>query len=265
LTGKPPTTHTPAPTTLRDRITQIKERIAAACAKAKRDPSEITLVTVSKYAAPELIRESLAFGLTDLGENRVPQLVQRAAQINEYHTRRLASDGEGFGKKLRWHMVGHLQRNKVKQLLPAVSLIHSVDSLRLAEEIDTQAGRLEKKISILLQVNASEESQKSGIAVGAVVALAEQIDTMENIQIAGLMTMAQHGAAESDIRHTFSRVREIYDEMKFQKIGKQHLRHLSMGMTDDFEMAILEGATIVRIGSAIFGGLSDAAEQPEED
>jgi len=250
---------------LEDRLKDVRDRIAKACIKAKRDPGEVTLVAVTKYAPPEQIREILALGVADFGENRVQQLVQRAAQINEYHARRVASSDEGFPAKIRWHMIGHIQRNKVKQLVPSVSLIHSVDSLRLAEELDETGQKLGRKIPVLLQINASEEGQKSGVAVGAAVPLAEQIDTMENLQLMGLMTMAAYGATAPQLDQTFSRTRDIFEELKFQKIGKQHLRYLSMGMTEDFETAIAHGATIVRVGSALFGGKpEDAADDDDE-
>src|SRR4051812_44749784 len=154
---------------LAEKLEDVRERIARACAAAKRDPAEVTLVCVTKTAAPEQVRELLQLGVGDLGESRVQQLTQRALQLNEFHARRVQHGDEGVAPKLRWHMIGHLQRNKVKPLLPVVSLIHSIDSLRLAEELDGQAAKIEKKQSVLLQVNASEETQKHGVAVGAAV------------------------------------------------------------------------------------------------
>lgn len=250
---------------LAEKLEQVRERIAAAAAKAKRDPSEITLVAVTKSAAPEQIREVLQLGVADIGESRVQQLAQRAAQLNEFVSRR-AVHGEGnFPDKIRWHLIGHLQRNKVKQVLPIVSLIHSIDSLRLAEEIDTQAAKLNKRISVMLQVNASEESSKFGVAVGAAVHLAEQMDSMPNIQLAGLMTMGPLDAPEAKVRQAFARTREIFDEMRWHKIGGASLRHLSMGMSNDFELAIAEGSTMVRIGTELFGGKSQDHVQEDEE
>ena len=248
---------------LAEKLDEVKDRIARACAAAKRDPAEVTLVAVTKTAAPEQIRELLQLGVGDLGESRVQQLTQRAMQLNEFHSRRVQHGDATVPAKLRWHMVGHLQRNKVKQLLPVVSLIHSIDSLRLAEELDLQAAKLEKRQPVLLQVNASEEPQKYGVAVGAAVHLAEQIDSMPNLQIIGLMTMAPLEAKESEVRHCFARTREIFDEMKWHKIGGASLKHLSMGMSHDFEAAIAEGATLVRIGTMLFGG--NKAEVMEEE
>jgi pyridoxal phosphate enzyme (YggS family) len=248
---------------LAEKLDELKDRIAAACAKAKRDPAEVTLVAVTKTAAPEQIRELLQLGIGDLGESRVQQLAQRAMQLNEFHARRVQHGDAAVAPKLRWHMVGHLQRNKVKQLLPVVSLIHSIDSLRLAEELDIQAAKIEKKQPVLLQVNASEETQKYGVAVGAAVHLAEQIDSMPNLQMMGLMSMAPLGAKEDVIRHGFARTREIFEEMKWHKIGGASLKHLSMGMSEDFEAAIQEGSTMIRIGTLLFGG--NKAEHFEEE
>jgi pyridoxal phosphate enzyme (YggS family) len=239
---------------LAEKLDEVRDRIAGACAKAKRDPSEVTLIAVTKTAAPEQIREILSLGVGDLGESRVQVLQQRAAQVNEFYSRKMAHADEGMAPKLRWHMIGHLQRNKIKPVLPVVSVIHSVDSLRLAEELDQHALKLGKKMPVLMQINASEEGQKYGVAVGASVHLAEQIDSMENLQFLGLMTMAALESTEEQARRTFARTREIFEEMKWHKIGGTSLRHLSMGMSNDFESAIQEGATMVRIGTLLFGG-----------
>ena len=253
------------PATLADRLADVRARIARAAEKAKRDPAEVLLVAVTKYAPPEQIREILKLGVADLGENRVQQLVQRAAQINEFHSRAVAGGDKIIVPKVRWHMIGRLQRNKAKQLLPVVSMIHSIDSLRLAEELETQLERGDRKLPVLLQVNASDEPQKGGVAVGAAIHLAEQIATMTHLQMGGLMTMAAHGASEAQTRQTFSRTREIFEEMKRAKIGGSTMRHLSMGMTDDFELAIEEGATLVRVGSALFGGKPDHLEDENDE
>jgi pyridoxal phosphate enzyme (YggS family) len=249
---------------LAEKLDEVRSRIAAAATKAKREPSEITLVAVTKTAGLEQIREILSLGITDVGESRVQQLAQRAAQVNESLQRRQTFGDAPMPEKVRWHMIGHLQRNKVKQVLPVVSLIHSIDSLRLAEEIDTAGEKSGKRTPVLLQVNASEESQKSGVAVGAAVHLAEQIDSMPHLQLAGLMTMAEFDAPEAKVRQTFARTREIFEEMRWHKFGGGHLRHLSMGMSHDYELAIAEGATMVRIGTALFGGKVADHEEAEE-
>jgi PLP dependent protein len=249
---------------LAERLDEVRDRIAAACAKAKREPAEVTLVAVTKTAAPEQIREIIGLGVGDLGESRVQVLTQRAAQINEFFARRQTQGDAGVPQKLRWHMIGHLQRNKVKPVLPLISLIHSVDSLRLAEELEAQAAKINRKLPVLMQVNASEESSKSGVAVGASVHLAEQIDTMPHLQLIGLMTMAPLDAAEKETRHVFTRTREIFDEMKWHKIGGAGFKHMSMGMSNDFELAIEEGSTMVRVGTALFGGKVQDHEEGAE-
>jgi pyridoxal phosphate enzyme (YggS family) len=242
-------------TPLAEKLHEVRQRIAEAAAKAKRDPAEITLIAVTKTAAPEQIREVLSLGVSDLGESRVQMLAQRAAQVNEFFSRRVAHGEPGtMPAKLRWHMIGHLQRNKVKQVLPVVNFIQSIDSLRLAEELEAQLTKLNKKMAVMLQVNASEESSKFGVAVGAAVHLAEQIDTMPHLQMCGLMSMGPLDSDEKKIRQVFSRTREIFEELKWEKIGGAALRHLSMGMSGDFEAAIAEGATMVRIGTLLFGG-----------
>lgn len=249
---------------LASRLTEVRERMARAADKAKRDPSEVTLVAVTKTAAPEQMREILQLGVSDLGESRVQVLAQRAMQVNEFHQRQLARGEGDVPAKLRWHMIGHLQRNKAKQILPIVSLIHSVDSLRLAEELEAQGVRTGKKQPVLMQVNASEETQKYGVAVGAAVHLAEQIDSMPHLQMMGLMSMAPFTEDNKVIRNCFTRTREIFEELKWHKIGGTSLKHLSMGMSHDFEIAIEEGATMVRVGSALFGGKLQDHQDEEE-
>lgn len=273
--------------TLAERYARTRERVAAAARRSGRRADDILLVAVTKYAEPEDIRELIRMGHRDFGENRVQQLAQRAGVIQEWAERQrilpetlrahAASFGGGTGddviglpttlnadRPIRWHMIGHLQRNKVKPVLPLVSCIHSVDSLRLAEEIETHCEKLGRKMPVMLQVNASEESTKFGVAVGAAVHLAEQIDTMNGLQLVGLMTMAPLDADEKTIRQCFSRTREIFDEMKWHKIGGSSLKHLSMGMSNDFEYAIAEGATMVRIGSELFGGKPGGDHLEEE-
>lgn len=251
---------------LAEKLDEVKDRIASAAIKAKREPGEVTLVAVTKTAGPEQIREILQLGVADLGESRVQVLTQRAAQVNEFQ-QRLIARGEGAGvvpDKLRWHMIGHLQRNKVKPVLPLVHLIHSIDSLRLAEEIDQHAAKIGKRQQVMMQVNTTEEPQKHGVAVGAAVHLAEQIDSMPNLQLVGLMCMGPLSDDEGKIRQAFTRCREIFEEMRWHKIGGVNLRHLSMGMSDDFEAAIREGSTMVRIGSLLFGGKVRDHEELEE-
>ena len=235
-----------------ERIERVKEVINSACSRCGRDTHEIKLVVVTKSATIEAIKEVISLGYTDLGENRVQQLKRVSAQIDDFLAER--GDSSVLPKKINWHMVGHLQRNKVRQVLPMVSLIHSVDTLRLAEEINAAAPKLNLHPKVLLQVNTSNEPQKYGVPVGAVTHLAEQIETLPNLKLVGLMTMAPLTHNKDIIRACFVRARELFIEMKGEKIVGSEFMELSMGMSSDYELAVEEGATILRIGSAIFAG-----------
>lgn len=235
-----------------DNLRRVKDRMANACIRAGRDPGEVSLVVVTKSVGLDVIRELLESGHCDLGESRVQELTRRGAMIGELRSRgQHGSSGDVFGEP-RWHLVGHLQRNKVKLVLPFVEQIHSLDSLRLAEEISLQAEKIGKTISVLLQVNAAEESQKSGVAVGAVPHLAEQVATLPRIKLCGLMAMGPLNGDADRVSWTFERTKEIFDDMAKEKIYGPAFHQLSMGMSGDFEVAIEQGATVVRIGSAVF-------------
>lgn len=244
---------------LLDNLKRVEHRIADACAKVGRDPKEVKLVAVTKYATPDVIRTLIELGVTDIGESRVQELARRAAIIKEWISRKSVP---GLKTEPRWHMVGHLQRNKVRQILPWIQMIHSVDSLRLAEEIDAQASKLDQRVPVLLEVNASGESSKSGVAVAATTHLAEQVASLKHVDLRGLMTMAPMTEDVSLIRHTFQRVHEIFEEIVGERLCGPQFRELSMGMSGDFEHAIEFGATYVRIGSALFEGV-ELAPQPE--
>jgi pyridoxal phosphate enzyme (YggS family) len=238
-----------------DNIRRVQERIANACRRANRDPEEVSLVAVTKYVGVDVIRQLLELGYTEIGEARVQELTRRAAMIQEMRTR-LGQGGAGPGfPEPHWHMVGHLQRNKAKHLLPWVSMIHSLDSLRLAEEISHQAERLDRDVDVLIQVNAAGEQQKSGVAVGAVPHLAEQVVSLPRLRVCGLMGMAPLADDGGKIAWTFERLREIFDDLRSERFVGPEFRHLSMGMTNDFEVAIQYGATMLRIGSALFEGV----------
>lgn len=235
-----------------DSIKRVQESIDSACARAGRDPQEIKLVVVTKSATIEAVEEVIHLGFTELGENRVQQLKKVSAQISDILKEK--DENSALEKKIKWHMIGHLQRNKVRQVLPIASLIHSVDTLRLAEEINTAAVRMNLFPKVLLQVNTSNESQKYGVPVGAVIHLAEQIGTLSNVRLVGLMTMAPLTKEKDVIRSCFIRAAELFVEIRGEKIVGPYFKELSMGMSSDYEIAIEEGATILRIGSAIFSG-----------
>jgi len=248
---------------LQDNLKLVQQRIADACARADRDPAGVTLVAVTKYVPFDVIRTMVEAGQQDIGENRVQELTKRAGMMQEWQLRRQRDPSAGPMPRPRWHMIGHLQRNKVKLVLPWVEMIHSVDSLRLAEEIDVQSAKLQRVTPILLEVNASGEGTKQGVAVAATTHLAEQIHSLKHVDVLGLMTMAPLTDDESIVRHTFERTRELFDEIVAERLCGPQFRELSMGMTSDFEIAIEYGATFVRIGTALYEGM-DLAPEPAQ-
>jgi pyridoxal phosphate enzyme (YggS family) len=213
-----------------ENLSRIRERVADACRRAGRSPDEITIVAVTKTFPPEAVAEAYRAGLTDIGENRVQEAASKIPLV------------EAMGVRPRWHLVGHLQTNKAKTALGLFAIIHSVDSLRLAEAISRRAVAT---VPVLLEVNVAGESTKFGFAPQEVAEAAASIAALPNLDVRGLMTVAPFTADPEEVRPVFRRLRELRDE-----IG---LPELSMGMTDDFEVAIEEGATILRIGRAIFG------------
>jgi len=248
----------PRKESLKSRYESVRARIAQAAERDGRRGDDVVLVAVTKNASIDQIRELLALGHVDLGENREPQLAQHAAQVDEFLARcretPSAARGGAVPDTVRWHMIGHLQRNKVRRLLPICRLVHSVDSLRLAEELQAvAASRLDHPAEILVQVNVAGERQKYGIAPAAARHLIEQIDTMFNLRVRGLMCMAPLTEDTDEIRKIFTRCRELFDDTR--RSGGVHDKFdiLSMGMSHDFEIAVECGANVVRVGSAIFG------------
>ena len=215
----------------------MRRRIEAACARSGRDPAAVRLVAVTKYAPMEAVRELVALGHRDLGENRPQQLLERAGLLN--------------GAEVTWHLIGHLQRNKARKVLPVASLIHSVDSVRLMEAIDRLAVELSLRPRVLLEVNVSGEGSKDGFEPGVLREAWGEITRMEHVELAGLMTMAPYSDDPETARPVFQSLRELRDELT--ATGALPLPELSMGMSGDFEVAIEEGATIVRMGSLLFG------------
>ncbi len=236
-------------TKIATRIKHIKDNIASACTRAGREPETVKLVIVTKSADIEAVKEVIGLGFTELGENRVQQLKKVHAQVSDF-----LQQSNGDPSQVSWHLLGHLQRNKVRQALPLTALVHSVDTLRLAEEISAAGTKLNLQPSVLLQVNTSNEPQKYGVPVGAATHLAEQIDSLPNLQLVGLMTMAPLTHNKDVVRSCFIRARELFVEMRGERIVGSQFAELSMGMSSDYEVAVEEGATILRIGSAIFAG-----------
>jgi len=257
VTAAPDRPTTPSGDSLEARYGDVRRRIDAAAARSGRRGEEIHLVAVTKNASIDQIRQLIALGHVDLGENKAQVLVQHAAQVEEFlqRHRELPSTRHGaVPEQVRWHMIGHLQRNKVRKVVELARLVHSVDSLRLAEEIQTvAAAKLSTPVEVLIQVNVSGEKQKFGVAPAAARHLLEQIDTMYNVRVRGLMCMAPEIEDAALIREVFTRGRELFDDIRRTGAGSDRFNILSMGMTSDFEIAIECGANVVRVGTAIFG------------
>lgn len=266
--------------TLKDRYADVMQRVSRASLKAGRSEREVLVVAVTKTAEPDQIRELVRLGHQDFAENRVQHLIQRVATIDDWLARQrllpgvqrptfdedlLSPTRDSTAQAVRWHMIGHLQRNKARKVVELCRLIHSVDSLRLGEELQGIAFKRDKPVEILLQVNCSGEPQKYGCAIAAAPHLAEQIETMVHVRIRGLMTMAPATASPDEVRACFGRCRELFEEIRDSGIVSPAFQLLSMGMSGDFEAAIEEGANVVRVGSAIFGEARPGAGQDDGD
>ncbi|MCD4831785.1 MAG: YggS family pyridoxal phosphate-dependent enzyme [Anaerohalosphaeraceae bacterium] len=232
-----------------ENLEKVKSNITEACARSRRATGDVKLVVVTKSANVDAIKEVVNLGYSDLGENRVQHLKLVAEEIGEYLEQ---GESQSLPAKINWHMIGHLQRNKSKQVLKITDFIHSVDTLRLAEEIDKASAKAGVNPKILLQVNCSLEPQKYGVPVGAAVHLAEQIAEMGNVRLCGIMTMGPLTRDKDLVRVSFVRAREIFEEIHKEGFSPKDFVHMSMGMSADYEIAVEEGATILRVGSAIF-------------
>jgi len=224
---------------LKQRLENIKERIRKAAESCKRDPDSIRLVVVSKTFPAETVKVAIEAGASILGENYVQEAREKFDALVHY--------------AVSWHFVGHLQSNKAKYAVRLFDLIHSVDSLKLARALDREAKKVDKIQPILVQVNISGEDTKSGLAAEETPALISEIIHLENLSVQGLMTMPPYFYQPEKVRPYFAALRHLRDRIKEQSLPNVSLEELSMGMTGDFEVAIEEGATLVRIGTAIFG------------
>ena len=244
------------PQTLSERYAAGQERIADAARRGGQSPDHIVLVAVTKYASIDQVRELIELGHVDLGESQMQNLVQRAAQIDEFlqrHRQLGVAKASAVPSKVRWHMIGHLQRNKVRKIIDLTRLIHSVDSLRLAEEIQAAATKLEEPVETLVQVNVSGEKSKFGVAPAAVRHLIDQMDTMLNVRVRGMMCMAPAVDDPEQVRPIFRRAKELFDDIARTGVTGDRFDILSMGMSSDYEVAIECGANMVRVGTGIFG------------
>ena len=222
---------------IKDNVKKVMERISDAAIRANRNPDEITLVAVTKTVTAKEAREVMDAGVSTLGENRVQSLLEKYETLKDEPT---------------WHLIGHLQTNKVKYIADKVSMIHSVDSFRLAEEISKKFSEINKTANILIQVNVSGEESKFGITPDESVALMEKLSQLHAIKVSGLMTMAPLSATPDECRKYFYDLKKLSLDIAERKIPGISMEHLSMGMSGDYYEAILEGATLVRVGSALF-------------
>lgn len=223
---------------IKENLDRVKEQITLACNQANRNIDQITLIAVSKTKPVNLLQVAYELGCRDFGENKVQELVHKY---------------ESMPKDIRWHMIGHLQRNKVKYIIDKVYLIHSVDSLSLALEIQKEAAKKQIIVSVLIEVNIAEEESKYGVTKEETVALIEEISKLPNILIKGLMTIAPYVVNPEANRKYFKSIYQLSVDIMKKNIDNVSIDVLSMGMTGDYRIAIEEGATSVRVGTGIFG------------
>ena len=224
---------------LKENLEEVEEKIAKACERAGRAREEVTLIAVSKTKPVEMLQEIYDEGIRDFGENKVQELTEKY---------------EVMPKDMKWHMIGHLQRNKVKYIVDKVTLIHSVDSLRLEETISREAEKKGVTVPILIEVNIAGEETKFGLSSKEeVISLTEQIAALPNLSVKGLMTVAPPAEDPEENRPFFREIRQLSVDITNKNIDNVSMEILSMGMTNDYTVAIEEGATMVRVGTGIFG------------
>lgn len=224
---------------LKDRLERVQERIRQAARACSRPETAIRLVAVSKTMPVEIVKKAIESGMTDFGENYIQEASEKISTLSTY--------------PVTWHYIGHLQSNKAKYAVRMFDLIHSVDSLKLAKQLDKCAQKIDKRQDILIQVNVAKEDSKSGVYVEDTSRLLKDISQLANIAVKGLMTMPPYFNAPEKVRPFFAALRQLRDQIKNETIPNISMAELSMGMTGDFEAAIEEGATMVRVGTAIFG------------
>lgn len=223
---------------IKENLQEITDKVKAAAERAGREKEEITLIAVSKTYPVESIQEALIQGADHFGENKVQELMDKIPEITEI---------------VHWHLIGHLQTNKVKYIVGKVDLIHSVDSLKLAQEIQKQSAKVNVISNILIEVNVSKEDSKHGIYIEEVESLVRQIAILSNVRIKGFMTVAPYVQNPEENRGVFRKLYNLSVDIQKQNIDNISTEILSMGMSNDFEVAIEEGATMIRVGTAIFG------------
>lgn len=223
---------------VRENLAQVRKHMEEACRRAGRQTDEVTLIAVSKTKPVGMLMEAYEAGARDFGENKVQEILEKRPEI--------PADA-------RFHMIGHLQRNKVRQVIDQVTLIHSVDSLRLAEQIEHEAAKKELHADILLEVNVAREESKFGFFLEEVEAALREISKYPHITVKGLMTIAPYVEDPEENRDIFKKLHQVFIDMKSKNIDNSNMSVLSMGMTGDYQVAIEEGSTMIRVGTGIFG------------
>lgn len=224
---------------IKENFSQLEKRIKEACFRVGRDPSEVSLLPISKTKPSEMIREAASLGYKKFGENKILEAEQKSIELKNLD--------------LRWSIVGHVQTNKVKNLVRFASEVQSLDSLRLAEELDKRLLKLGRSIDVLIQVNTSHEEQKSGLLPEEVLTFSNQLKNFSTLNVKGLMTLALFTSEESLVRPCFQNLKNLQEKLRQESVLNTDWSALSMGMSGDFEMAIEEGATEVRVGQSLFG------------
>ncbi len=236
---------------IEERITDIINRIEAACERSGRSPSEVTLIAVSKTKPLHMIEEAYSLGIRHFGENKVQELTRKYDDLYK-----------AYGQNIKWHQIGHLQRNKVKQVIDKAVLIHSVDSVRLGHMIEQEAAKKDIVCEVLIQVNISNEETKEGVSTDELIPLFMELIRLSHIKVRGLMTIAPYVTNSEKNREYFIKMRQLFIDIKSKNIDNgltdiyympDSFNILSMGMSGDYEVAVEEGATMVRIGTGIFG------------
>ena len=230
---------------LKDNFEEVEKKIQAACDRSGRRREDITLIAVSKTKPVDMLKEAYDFGTRIFGENKVQEITEKY---------------DALPRDISWHMIGHLQRNKVKYIIDKVDYIHSVDSVRLAETIEKEAAKHNLTVKILVEVNVAGEESKFGLSPEEVLPFIEEISEFSHIQVCGLMTIAPFVENQEENRPYFSRLRKLSVDIDSKKVNNVNMSMLSMGMTNDYEVAIEEGATMVRIGTGLFGARNYAHE-----
>ena len=223
---------------IKEQLEEVRERVNAACLRAGRDPKSVTLIAVSKTKPAQAVQEAYEAGARDFGENKVQEILQKQPALPQ---------------DIRWHMIGHLQRNKVHQVIGKAVLIHAVDSLRLAEQIEQEAAKRNLDVDVLLEINVAKEESKYGFFLEDAEEAIRQISSLPHVHIKGLMTIAPFVENPEENRGIFQKLYQFSVDINDKNIDNVTMGVLSMGMSGDFEVAIEEGATMVRIGTSIFG------------